>query len=88
MKTICNCELDQLELEFYADKLIDYEYVEDVCEFNEADAKALLDLISEKTGKQHILIIHENVGKTEIIYDLALDDSDVNKILREQWSLD
>ena len=83
-----NCELDLSELEFYVDKLIDYEYVEDVGEFTEADAEAILKLVEEKTGKKHVLIIHENVGKTEIIYDLALDDSDTNKILREQWSLD
>ena len=76
------------EYEFYIDQLIDIEYVEDVSALTKEEAEHLLQLIEEKTGKKHTLIIHENVSKTGVIYDLALDDSDTNTVLHEQWSLD
>lgn len=63
-----------------AEILIRDTYFDDGPNLDKLERTKLLELITEKTGKQHLLIIHVNIEPDNIYYDYVLDDADENSI--------
>ena len=65
-------------------KLVDNEYLEDGPELEKAECEQLLKLISEKTGKTHMLIVNVNIDLHEISYDYILDNNAKNEVVIQE----
>ena len=63
-----------------AEVLIRDTYYDDGPDLDKLERVKLLDLITEKTGKQHLLIVHVNIEPNAIYYDYVLDDADENSV--------
>ena len=74
-----------MDFEWMANRLINNEYAEDMPELDKEECEKLLKLISEKTGKTHMLIVNVNIETTGICYDYLLDDNDTNTVLINEW---
>jgi len=74
-----------MDFEWIANRLINNEYAEDLPELEKEDCEKLLELISKKTGKTHMLIVNVNIDFGSITYDYVLDDNETNKVLVNEW---
>lgn len=74
-----------MDYEWLVEKLIETEYVEDGPELDKLESERLLKLISEKTGKTHMLIININIDLHEVNYDYILDNNDKNEVVIQEW---
>lgn len=67
-------------LERMADTLIKDTYFGNGPNLDKLERAQLLDLITEKTGKQHLLVIHTNIEPNEVYYDYVLADATENSV--------
>ena len=73
-------------LEFLAEMLIRDEYLEDIEHITKEEAERVLELIDERTGKSHLLIINVNNERDGIYYDAVLSDGDKSAVIIEEWN--
>lgn len=71
--------------EWMVDKLVNNKHLEGGPKLDKLECKKLLNHISEKTSKTHLLIVNVNIDLHEINYDYILDESDKNDVLIQEW---